>query len=63
MRSQITPAATLTEWEIKEIVVAIEEAKAFAKQVPEYRFARFQGSLSMILRRIDKRIGDAVWME
>lgn len=63
MSTQTQEGVTLSDVDIVAIVAEIQEAKAYADRVKEFRFARLNGALSMILRKIDKRMGEAVWME
>lgn len=71
MSTQTQEGVILSESDIKSIVASIQRANQDAKQMAKevandsfgVRSASFVGALSVILCRIDKRIGDAVWME
>lgn len=68
MNTQAADPIILSESDIEYIIADIEEAKQDAINLARQnevgnKFACFNGSLSVILHRIDKRIGDAVWME
>lgn len=67
MNAQDIEGMVLSNAAVEDIIAEIQDAKRAAKEHGKGDLGvtalHFNGALSVILCRIDQRIGDAVWME